>query len=67
MTQAMHQVLVVEDEPGIRNVLRVLLEAERLSRDRGGDRAPRARSRRALTSPTCCSSTSGCPMAMAST
>jgi two-component system KDP operon response regulator KdpE len=29
MTQAMHQVLVVEDEPGIRQVLRVLLEAER--------------------------------------
>lgn len=26
MTQAMHRVLVVEDEPGIRNVLRVLLE-----------------------------------------
>ena len=29
MTEAMHQVLVVEDEPGIRQVLRVLLEAER--------------------------------------
>ena len=29
MTQAMHQVLVVEDEPGIRAVLRVLLEAEK--------------------------------------
>ena len=29
MTQAMHQILVVEDEPGIRHVLRVLLEAER--------------------------------------
>ena len=29
MTEAMHQVLVVEDEPGIRHVLRVLLEAER--------------------------------------
>ncbi len=29
MTQAMHQILVVEDEPGIRQVLRVLLEAER--------------------------------------
>ena len=28
MTRAMHQVLVVEDEPGIRQVLRVLLEAE---------------------------------------
>lgn len=28
MTQAMHQILVVEDEPGIRAVLRVLLEAE---------------------------------------
>ncbi len=28
MTQAMHQILVVEDEPGIREVLRVLLEAE---------------------------------------
>jgi two-component system KDP operon response regulator KdpE len=28
MTEAMHQVLVVEDEPGIRQVLRVLLEAE---------------------------------------
>jgi len=28
MTQAMHQILVIEDEPGIRAVLRVLLEAE---------------------------------------
>ena len=28
LTEAMHQVLVVEDEPGIRRVLRVLLEAE---------------------------------------
>ena len=28
MTDAMHQILVVEDEPGIRQVLRVLLEAE---------------------------------------
>ncbi len=28
MTEAMHQVLVVEDEPGIRRILRVLLEAE---------------------------------------
>jgi two-component system, OmpR family, KDP operon response regulator KdpE len=28
MTQAMHQVLVIEDEPGIRSVLRVLLEAQ---------------------------------------
>lgn len=28
MTQAMHQVLVIEDEPGIRNVVRVLLETE---------------------------------------
>ncbi len=29
MTEAMHQVLVIEDEPTIRGVLRVLLEAER--------------------------------------
>lgn len=28
MTQAMHQILVIEDEPGIRGILRVLLEAE---------------------------------------
>jgi len=28
MTEAMHQVLVIEDEPGIRAVLRVLLTAE---------------------------------------
>src|SRR5262249_40574392 len=28
VTQAMHQVLVIEDEPGIRHVLRVLLEGE---------------------------------------
>lgn len=28
MTQAMHQVLVIEDEPAIRNVLRVLLESQ---------------------------------------
>lgn len=29
MTQAMHQILVVEDEPGIRAVLRTLLEGEK--------------------------------------
>jgi two-component system, OmpR family, KDP operon response regulator KdpE len=29
VTQAMHQILVIEDEPAIRNVLRVLFEAER--------------------------------------
>ena len=29
MTQTMHQILVIEDEPGIRAVLRVLLEAEK--------------------------------------
>jgi len=29
MTQAMHQILVIEDEPGIRAILRALLEAER--------------------------------------
>lgn len=28
MTQAMHRILVIEDDPGIRDVLRVLLEAE---------------------------------------
>ncbi len=28
MTQAMHQILVIEDDAGIRNVLRVLLQAE---------------------------------------
>jgi two-component system, OmpR family, KDP operon response regulator KdpE len=28
VTDAMHQILVIEDEPGIRSVLRVLLEAE---------------------------------------
>jgi two-component system, OmpR family, KDP operon response regulator KdpE len=28
MTQAMHQVLIIEDEPAIRSVLRVLLESE---------------------------------------
>ena len=28
MTQAMHQLLVIEDEPAIRNVLRVLLESQ---------------------------------------
>ena len=31
MTQAMHQVLIIEDEPEIRRVLRVLLESENLS------------------------------------
>ncbi len=29
MTEAMHQVLVIEDEPGIRNVLRVMLEGQK--------------------------------------
>jgi two-component system, OmpR family, KDP operon response regulator KdpE len=28
MTQAMHQILAIEDEPGIRNILRALLESE---------------------------------------
>jgi two-component system KDP operon response regulator KdpE len=28
MTQAMHQILAIEDEPGIRGILRVLLESE---------------------------------------
>jgi two-component system KDP operon response regulator KdpE len=28
MTQAMHSILVIEDDPAIRNVLRVLLQAE---------------------------------------
>jgi two-component system, OmpR family, KDP operon response regulator KdpE len=28
MTEAMHQILVIEDDPAIRNILRVLLEAE---------------------------------------
>jgi two-component system, OmpR family, KDP operon response regulator KdpE len=28
MTQAMHQILAIEDEPGIRNILRALLEAQ---------------------------------------
>ena len=32
----MHQILVIEDEPGIRAVLRVLLEAESYRVDRGG-------------------------------
>ena len=39
VTEAMHQVLVVEDEPEIREVLRVLLESEQLPRGRGGDGA----------------------------
>ena len=66
VTQAMHQVLVIEDEPAIRNILRALL---------GGDdyrfieaetaRAPR--SKRAATSPICCSWTSACPTATALT
>ena len=59
MTQAMHQILVVEDEPGIRAVLRVLLEAEGY-RVVEADTAARARSRRARTSRTCCSSISAC-------
>src|SRR5271170_3433907 len=29
MTEAMHRILVVEDDPDIRNVLRALLESER--------------------------------------
>jgi two-component system KDP operon response regulator KdpE len=37
MTQAMHQVLVIEDEPGIRAVLRLLLEAERYRVIEAGD------------------------------
>ena len=28
MTQAMHQVLVIEDDPDIRNILRALMEAD---------------------------------------
>jgi two-component system KDP operon response regulator KdpE len=41
MTEAMHQVLVIEDEPAIRNVLKVLLQAERY-RVIEADRALRA-------------------------
>src|SRR5579885_2640446 len=41
MTEAMHQVLVIEDEPAIRKVLKVLLEAERY-RVIEADRALRA-------------------------
>jgi two-component system KDP operon response regulator KdpE len=37
MTQAMHQILVIEDEPAIRAVLRVLLEAERYRVIEAGD------------------------------
>jgi two-component system, OmpR family, KDP operon response regulator KdpE len=37
MTQAMHQVLVIEDEPGIRAVLRLLLEAEHYRVIEAGD------------------------------
>jgi two-component system KDP operon response regulator KdpE len=37
MTQAMHQILVIEDEPGIRAVLRVLLEAEHYRVIEAGD------------------------------
>src|SRR4051794_14005761 len=39
MTQAMHQVLVIEDEPEIRNVVRVLLETERYRVVEAGDAA----------------------------
>jgi two-component system, OmpR family, KDP operon response regulator KdpE len=37
MTQAMHQILVIEDEPGIRAVLRLLLEAEHYRVIEAGD------------------------------
>ncbi len=37
MTQAMHRILVIEDEPGIRAVLRLLLEAERYRVIEAGD------------------------------
>ena len=67
VTQAMHQILVVEDDAGIRDVLRVLLAGGALSRRRGGDRARAPRSRRAATSPTCCSSISACRTATGST
>ncbi len=67
MTQAMHQVLIIEDEPAIRGVLRALLEAEGYRCIEARHRAARARSRRAPTSPTCCSSIWACPTAMAST
>jgi two-component system, OmpR family, KDP operon response regulator KdpE len=39
MTQAMHQILVIEDEPGIRAVLRLLLEAEHYRVIEAGDGA----------------------------
>jgi two-component system, OmpR family, KDP operon response regulator KdpE len=37
MTQAMHRILVIEDEPGIRTVLRLLLEAEHYRVIEAGD------------------------------
>ncbi len=56
MTQAMHQILVIEDEPAIRSVLRVLLEAEgyrfveadtaHARRDRGAQPQARSAARR---------------------
>jgi two-component system KDP operon response regulator KdpE len=47
MTQAMHQILIVEDDPGIRDVLRVLLSAEHyrvIEADTGQRAAVEARS-----------------------
>ena len=65
MTQAMHQILVIEDEPAIRNVLRVLLEAEGYRFVEAGHGACEPRSRPAAISPTCCSSIWACRMATA--
>ena len=51
VTDAMHQMLVVEDDAGIRNVLRVLLEGRELPRRRGGRPRASAKSRRASHKP----------------
>ena len=40
MTQAMHQILIIEDDASIRGVLRVLLQRGALSRHRSGNRCP---------------------------
>ena len=67
MTQAMHQILVVEDDDVIRDVLRVLLAGGELSRRRGDDGAPADDRSAQSTSPICCSSISACPTATGST
>ena len=62
----MAQILVVDDEVGIRELLSEILPTKAIRSSLGGKRGRRAPAPRALSRPTSCCSTSGCPTPTAS-